>query len=363
MSRYRIVRALRILAFILLMPGLAAAQDTPIKPDAAELPADTKETTAAKLEPKPEQERPSVWGEPTEVKVGIYVIDVDGIDSANQRFSASVYYEAHWINPLLRHEGPGPVIRRATDVWTPRLTIVNQQQAWTAFPDFVEITPEGRVTLRQKTWGWFSQPLDLADFPMDRQVLTIHLVAAGLSARHVAMLPELREGGKKSGIASKFSMPDFNILAWDAEPRPYVAFEKTAGSAGFVMAIEAQRVPTYYFWKVIFPLCLIVIMSWIPRWLDPKESATGIGISTTAFLTLVAYLFAITVLLPRVSYLTRMDKFILLATVLVFTALIQTVAHAYLVDRKKIEMVRWANIASRIVYPVALLAVLGASFF
>ncbi len=198
---------------------------------------------------------------------------------------------------------------------------------------------------------------------MDRQVLSIHLVAAGLSARDVAILPSLREGGKKSGIASKFSMPDFNVLAWDVEPRPYVAFEKTAGSAGFMMTIEVQRVPTYYFWKVIFPLCLIVIMSWIPRWLDPKESGTGIGISTTAFLTLVAYLFAITVLLPRVSYLTRMDKFILLATVLVFTALLQTVAHAYLVNQKKIELVLRANIASRIIYPVALLAVLGTSFF
>jgi hypothetical protein len=363
MSRCRIVRAVRILAFILFTPGLAAAQDLPKKADPSELPAETRETPAVKLEPKPEQERPSLWGEPTEVKVGIYVIDVDGIDSANQRFSASVYYEASWINPLLRHEGPGPVVRRATDVWTPRLTIVNQQQAWTAFPDFVEITPEGGVTLRQKTWGWFSQPLDLAEFPMDRQVLTIHLVAASLSARDVAMLPILREGGKKSGIASKFSMPDFEVLAWEAEPRPYVAFEKTAGSAGFVMAIEVQRVPTYYFWKVIFPLCLIVIMSWIPRWLDPKESGTGIGISTTAFLTLVAYLFAINVLLPRVSYLTRMDEFILLATVLVFTALMQTVAHVYLVAQQKIEMVRRANIASRIIYPVALLAVLGASFF
>ena len=44
-------------------------------------------------EPKPELERPTVWGEPTEVQVGIYVIDVDEVNSADQSFAASVYFE------------------------------------------------------------------------------------------------------------------------------------------------------------------------------------------------------------------------------------------------------------------------------
>jgi hypothetical protein len=45
--------------------------------------------------------------------------------------------------------------------------------------------------------------------------------------------------------------------------------------------------------KVILPLCLIVLMSWAPRWIDPGQIGTNVGISTAAFLTLVAYLFAI----------------------------------------------------------------------
>jgi len=31
------------------------------------------------------------------------------------------------------------------------------------------------------------------------------------------------------------------------------------------MEIDVQRQATYYVWKIIFPLCLIVVMSWIPR--------------------------------------------------------------------------------------------------
>ena len=78
--------------------------------------------------------------------------------------------------------------------------------------------------------------------------------------------------------------------------------------------MKIDRRPMYYILKVIVPLGLIVFMSWLPRWIAPGETGTNIGICTSAFLTLVAYLFAITVLLPRVSYVTRMDSFILLST-------------------------------------------------
>ena len=299
--------------------------------------------------------------EPTEVRVQIYVIDVDGVDSANQNFSSSIYIEARWDMPLLRHKGPAPLIKQTTEVWTPRLVIVNQQQSWSAFPSYVEISPDGEVTYRQKTWGWFSQPLALRDFPLDRQTLTIHLVAAGLRENEVKMVPLLSAGKTKSGLAEKFSMPDFKVTGWKAVPRPYIA-GRGVDSSGFAMDIEVQRLPSYYVWKIILPLCLILMMSWVPRWLDPKESGTNISISTTAFLTLVAYLFAVTTLLPRVAYLTRLDQFILLSTVLVFVGLLQTVISTYLTNLDKHALVRRINQVSQIANPIFLLIVLLVSF-
>ena len=108
-------------------------------------------------------------------------------------------------------------------------------------------------------------------------------------------------------------MPDFDVVSWNAQPAQYSPLAGEAGIAGYEMKIEVARQSNYYILKVIVPLCLIVIMSWLPRWIDPGQTGTNIGISTSAFLTLVAYLFAITVLLPRVSYVTRMDRFILLS--------------------------------------------------
>ena len=89
--------------------GSSVTQTVP-KPEGAEAAEEVKPSVLVD-EPKPEMERPTVWGEPTEVQIGIYVIDVDEVDSADQSFSASVYYEARWKNPFLRHKGPGPMHR------------------------------------------------------------------------------------------------------------------------------------------------------------------------------------------------------------------------------------------------------------
>lgn len=349
-----------LLTFRLLLNAEGAAQQSTSVP--GEPPAATIEAPVTPQEPKPELERPTVWGEPTEVDVRVYVIDVDEVNSASQNFAASVFYQAKWKIPSLVHEGPGPLNRGLTEVWNPRLAIVNLQQAWNAYPAFVEISPGGEVTHRQKIWGWFSQPLDLRDFPMDQQTLSIHLVAAGHLEKDVKVISSEEEFGRQTGIAKHFSVPDFEVVSWKAGPKPYIAFEGEPGVAGYEMQIVVKRNVTYYVMKVIVPLCLIVIMSWIPRWIDPEQVGTEIAISTTAFLTLVAYLFAINVLLPRVSYVTRMDRFILLSTLIVFTSLLQTTANAILVRQKKTASVVRIDWWSRGIYPVILVVILVVSF-
>ena len=252
--------------------------------------------------------------------------------------------------------------RGISEVWSPRLTIIGQQMAWRSFPESVDIQPDGTVIFRQKVWGRFSQPLMLRDFPFDQQRLSIQLVAAGLSEEHVKMIPLVNEAGRSSSIANMFSLPDFDVESWEALPTPYYPAEGQVGVAGYELSINIHRLATYYILKVIVPLCLIVIMSWLPRWIDPDQIGTNIGISTSAFLTLVAYLFAITVLLPRVSYITRMDRFILLSTLTVFAGLIQSVANTVLIRGKNGQRAERIDRWSRLIYPILLALVLGYSF-
>ncbi|KAA5538729.1 hypothetical protein FYK55_26745 [Roseiconus nitratireducens] len=352
-----------VLVFALLVLSLGSAEaqmENTVSADAGAVDASTSSVILE--EPKPELARPTAWGEPTEVQIGVYVIDVDEVNSADQSFAASVYLEARWNNPVLEHEGPGPKLRNLTEVWNPRLTIIGQQMLWRSYPESVEIRPDGTVVYRQKIWGRFSQPLTLQDFPFDDQELTLHVVAAGLLQDDVKIVPLVTETGTSSGIAEHFSLPDFDVVSTESMPKPYYPREGHPGVAGYLLRITIERQPTYFILKVIIPLCLIVIMSWLPRWIALDEIGTNIGISTSAFLTLVAYLFAITVLLPRVSYVTRMDRFILLSTLIVFAGLIQSTWNTVMIREEKRDLADTVRRWSRVLYPLLLIGVLVYSF-
>ena len=69
---------------------------TPVAAEDFESDQELEEATPLIKQPKPEMERPTEWGEPTEVQIGIYIVDIDEVDSAQQKFAASVYYQAQW---------------------------------------------------------------------------------------------------------------------------------------------------------------------------------------------------------------------------------------------------------------------------
>ncbi len=66
-------------------------------------------------------------------------------------------------------------------------------------------------------------------------------------------------------------------MSWEALPAPYFPVKDAFGVAGYEMKLNVDRQATYYILKVIIPLCLIVIMSWLPRWIDPEQSLSRSG--------------------------------------------------------------------------------------
>lgn len=284
-------------------------------------------------------------GGPTEVQIQIFVLDLDEIDSANQTFSANVYLEATWQDPRLKAD-PGSGKRRVSmaEIWHPRLQVLNQQRLWLTMDEVAEIAVDGTVSYRQRGWGSFSQPLELHEFPFDRQELTVQLVAAGFLDDEVSLAATVG-----SGIAGKLSVADWNVVDWkmDAEipvPGPPGVMEEDASVA---LVISVERRIGYYLIKVILPLVLIVAMSWVVFWIDARETGTRTSVAITAMLTLIAYRFAVGANLPDVSYLTRLDYFIMVSTVLVYAALVVVVVTASYVASDRVHVAhhvdRWAR--------------------
>ena len=292
--------------------------------------------------------RPNPEQGPTTVTVDIFLLDLDAVDSAAQSFDANVYFEASWRDPRLIDESlRGSRTLSLKEIWHPRLQILNRQRLWASLPDEVEVAPDGTVTQRARVWGSFSQPLDLRKFPFDTQWITVTVAPAGYGSAEVTPIP-----GSMSGIADEFSVADWRILEWRITADVIIPGPEGVRDPGVELLLVAERLPGYYWIKVIAPLILIVAMSWAVFWIDPKELGTKISITITAMLTLIAYRFAIGASLPHISYLTRMDWFILFSTILVYTSLVAVIVTAAYARKGNSTLAMRIDCASRWGFPL-----------
>ena len=304
---------------------------------------------------RPDLESQSV----TTIYTTIFVTDVDDVDSANQSFVANVYIEFHWHDSRLK--SADNTSRRVSfdQVWHPRIQIVNQQHLFRTFPESFEVSKEGDVVYRQRYWGDFSQPLDLKDFPTDSQQLEIQIVAVGYNENEVLFVQNPDE---PSGLADELSVTEWKVSHWTAEAMIYLPAKNVEPLSGFHFVIHVDREVVYYAIKIIVPLMLIVAMSWLVFWIDPKESGSQISVAITSMLTLIAYRFSIGELVPKVSYLTRLDYFILGSTLMVFLTLLLVIITANLAKSGQTHLAFRVDRWSRVIFPSMLIFVTLFSF-
>jgi AraC-like DNA-binding protein len=132
--------------------------------------------------------------------------------------------------------------------------------------------------------------------------------------------------------------------------------------AGIRFSLPARRESTYFVWKFIAPLTLVVCMAWLVQWIDPSMAPSRIGLSATALLTVFAYQFSVASSLPRVSYTTRMDRFFLGAIGIVLLGMVLSVISSELFRRERHEDARRLTRQGRWLLPTIYAIVAAAAF-
>ncbi len=301
-------------------------------------------------------ERPASGNSPTQVSVGIWIVDISKIDSAEQSFTAEVAVVLRWKDPRLAHTGNGVVRYPLEQIWHPRVGIVNETNSVSRkMPDSVEVEPDGTVTYRQRYAGAFTQPLRLRSFPFDRQTFHVQLVAVRYRPNEVTFVPDedwIRNGLQRAGgIAPSITLPDWTVEKWETKPLTY-ALSPGFEYSGYTFEFTASRNVQNYILKVIFPLVLIVMMSWAGFWIDPVNANSQISVAVTSMLTLIAYRFTVDTQLPRLPYMTRLDVLFLVSTLLVFFSLIEVLVTTILDNNGQTQLAKTVDRYCRVIFPV-----------
>src|SRR4029077_17620460 len=312
-------------------------------------------------------ERPGSRNVPTQVSVGIWIVDINNIDSAQQNFTADIAIVLRWKDARLAHTGTGAVHYALDQIWTPRVSIANETSSVVRkLPESAEVEPDGTVLYRQRYVGSFTQPLRLQSFPFDRQAFRVHFVAIRYQPNEVGFCPDenwIHDGLQQAaGMSPSLTLPDWTVEKWDTKASAY-ALTPGLQYSGYAFEFTASRNVQHYILKVILPLVLIVMMSWCVFWTDPTNSNTQFSIAVTSMLTLIAYRFAVDSQLPRLPYMTRLDVFFLVSTLLVFLSLIEVLVTTVLDNNHQLarakKLDRYCRVIVPIIFVIASIAIFG----
>ncbi|MGI9290045.1 MAG: hypothetical protein ACR2QG_02070 [Gammaproteobacteria bacterium] len=307
-------------------------------------------------------ERPNANGPPTEVSLGLFIIDIDAINDAAQQFNVDMFLNVKWQDPRLAlPEGQRKGLIRTVplaDIWWPRGFVLNERGIQRKLTLTAEIDDAGNVRHQQRIIGPLSVDLAFKDFPFDKQILPISLVTYANSTEKVRFVHDAETTGADDvfsiegweleliePVLSEFEMPGVSI------PRSKITFR-----------VAADRVDRYHLITLFLPMTLIILMAWSVFWVQPDIIPPRISIATAAIFSFVAFGFSIRSRLPEVSYMTKADVFVTGCTLLVFLALAVAVAGSRLANSERMDQALQLSALARWVYPLLYLITVWFSY-
>eukprot|EP00667_Euglena_gracilis_P012657 EG_transcript_13007 len=283
-------------------PAAEGVLAKPDRPAAAEAP--TKPTAAAR---------------PARRQVGVRsVVSVRAVDAVAGEITAELAVFLHYDSPK-GFEPPPPTpapFQRLSDEAAETLPPVRMR-----IPDTVESDEVSHTVLLSNKSGrlyeirrWrlkLREMMELECFPFDRQIMKLRFVnwtcdfvpwsAPADDCPHTMKNdPALRD----SDAAAVYEGTEWT-LEWVELERDVQGVE-----ASCIIRWGMSRNPNYYLWNFVLVIFVVVQLSTLTAAIDHQTFNDRAGLTYTLLLTYIAFQFVASSFIPRISYLTYMDKYV-----------------------------------------------------
>ena len=300
---------------------------------------------------------PGEGGKTVDIFVGIILIDFARINIREESFDMAGYLDTSWTDPslALRQGEPSEGVRRFRpgQIWAPELEFVNAvEQVKAEREGDLYVSDDGRVTQRVRFSHRFQSPLNLQRFPFDEQTLTIVVAPFDTFARDLNLVVD----EKRVGSLEEASVTDWNIEHVGA--RVVSPPDGDSADKRFLFEFKIARRSTFYIWRVLVPMTLLVLASWTVFWFEVKNLQPQISTGLAILLSLVTFNYAIDFSLPKVPYLTFIDRYILTCFAFVLSDTFAVAAiHLILQRRGEAAASRLQRVARWTFVPVFIVAI------
>lgn len=304
------------------------------------------------------------------VTIGLSIEQIVNVDQQSENFTIVGSLQLAWQDPALAFSPDKcncaikkmvlkdlKSISNKNGIFLPLFTFYNQQGNRWSQSEIVFIEPSGRTTYRERFTVTLQAPgFDFSTYPFDRQIFNVRIdldVPAEVFVFQGVENPSRPLGnqlGEEEWSVNHFSQEVKNI--------PY---DKNLTKSRFTMSMEMKRHLNFYIFRIFLPLFLIISVSWVIFFL--KDYGKQLEVASGNLLVFVAFNFTISKDLPRLGYLTLMDRMIIGS--FCCTALVVFIS----VWQKRLEARGKKELASRIdnyvlvLYPLAYMLLIIFEYF
>ncbi|RUS77273.1 hypothetical protein EGW08_014964 [Elysia chlorotica] len=263
--------------------------------------------------------RPQHFYESPRVHVKTVFMKFGEVDTVKEKFDADLFLQARWREPALDSHHPKKAEVNWAELWNPGIHIHNLlatrfDKTWRQ-TEFTS-TGEAFVVEKRRVKGTFAESMELQDFPFDTQHLSVIIIAED---SEVELVEDAREPSLVSHLIfvdeQEFLIRDLVECVPGNQDTTDLG-SVMPGGAMLIVRVHATRRGGFFFWNVLVIMCLICSLIFCTFSVSREHPTNRLQLSFTVVLTTVAFKFVTNQHLPKVPYLTILDKYILSSMVL-----------------------------------------------
>lgn len=292
---------------------------------------------------------PDPPGAEVSVATRLVILDIPTVDEKDHSFNVVGLLEMVWKDPRAK---PGVYVEHVAaaqleTMWHPDLEIDNEREPRKSENQILSVKADGTVTWQERFDARLSASFDLHRLPFDSQELPIILQTFTVADNTRVRLTPSPESHVKDVSLSEWTVGGMHVTSHAADRQEADRYSELQYS------VAITRRPSFYFYAIVVPSVLVVLVSFTTLWYDPRQYNAIIGPGVSCMLVLIALSFTVTSYLPRVSYVTTLNRFSLQCYCFVFASIVvNALAHAlsHNGDEARPQLIRRI---SRIMLPTA----------
>jgi hypothetical protein len=245
--------------------------------------------------------------------------------------------------------------------WFPQVILVNESGLYEKHGVVLRVQPDGTLTLIETLDAAAEAELSLRRYPFDAQRLDAIFEVLGFDRSEVVLQPESE--------AQSLADESIRVPQWVLEGIHTSAQDRHAsyaGSAGvasaFIVSMDVRRESFFMVRLVLFPLMLIVMLSWSVFWMERSSLGDRISISFIGILTAVAYQIVVSEILPHISYVTLMNGVLNLSFFIMCATVVINLVVGALDRQGKVEAGDLVDRRCRWIFPLTYFGLTGLMF-